>query len=185
MRLCDEESYEGSYSTVQRYVRWKKEQMALERDQRDAAGYLLLKWLAGECQVDFGEADFKVRGVSVRGKYLTISFPYSNVGFTQVFWGETSECVCQDLRNVFEFIGGVPTRAIFDNVTEVGRRFGTEIHVSKMFRLSASHYGLDYSFTNPYSGNEKGNCENMMLQVFLLTLKYCATPLGKEGLALL
>ena len=162
VRLRDEEHYEGSYSTVQRYVRWKREQMALERAQRDASGYLLLRWLPGECQVDFGEADFRVRGVTVRGRYLTISFPHSNVGFTQVFWGETSECVCQGLRNVFEFVGGVPVRAVFDNATEVGRRFGAEVRVSKMFKLFASHYGLDYSFTNPYSGNEKGNCENMV-----------------------
>ena len=42
MRLRKEEHYEGSYSTVQRYVRWKREQMAIERDQRDASGYLLL-----------------------------------------------------------------------------------------------------------------------------------------------
>ena len=129
VRLRDEEHYEGSYSTVQRCVRWRREQMAAERERRDASGYLLLKWLPGECQVDFGEADFRVRGVTVRGKYLTVSFPHSNVGFTQVFWGETSECVCQGLRNVFEFVGGVPERAVFDNATEVGRRFGAEIRV--------------------------------------------------------
>ena len=159
VRLRDEEGYQGSYSTVQRYVRRRREQMARERD---AAGFLLLEWLPGECQVDFGEADFRVRGVTVRGKYLTVSFPHANVGLTQVFWGETSECVCQGLRNVFEFLGGVPVRAVFDNATEVGRRVGSAIHTSEMFRLFAAHYGLDYTFTNPYSGNEKGNVENMV-----------------------
>lgn len=162
VRLCDEEGYEGSYSTVQRYVRFRKEQMALEREQRDAGGYLLLKWLPGECQADFGEADFRVRGVTLRGKYLTISFPHANVGFTQVFWGETSECVCHGLRAVFEFVGGVPVRIVFDNATEVGRRFGSEVRCSRMFKLFAAHYGFDYSFTSPYSGNEKGSVENMV-----------------------
>ena len=70
--------------------------------------------------------------------------------------------MCQGLRSVFEFVGGIPVRAVFDNATEVGRRFGAEIRVSRMFKLFASHYGLDYSFTNPHSGNEKGNCENMV-----------------------
>lgn len=162
VRLRDEEGYEGSYSTVRRYVHLRREQMAAERDQREAAGYLLLRWLPGECQVDFGEADFRVRGVTTRGKYLTVSFPHSNVGLTQVMWGETSECVCQGLRNVFEFLGGVPVRAVFDNATGVGRRFGTEVRTSEMFGLFAAHYGLDHSFTNPYSGNEKGNVENMV-----------------------
>jgi transposase len=159
-RLREEHGYEGSYSTVQRYVKKRREEMAEERGRRDAQGYLELSWLAGECQVDFGEADFRVRGVVTRGKYLTVTFPHSNVGLTQVFWGETSECVCQGLRNVFEFVGGVPPRAVFDNATEVGRRFGSEIRVSELFRRFAAHYGLDYSFTNPYSGNEKGNVEN-------------------------
>ena len=160
VRLREEEGYEGSYSTVQRYVRRRREEMAAERDARDAAGYLELSWLPGECQVDFGEADFRVRGVTTRGHYLTASFPHSNVGLTQVFWGETSECVCQGPGNVFEFVGGVPRRAVFDNATEVGRRMGDRVLVSDLFRLFAAHYGLDYSFTNPRSGNEKGNVEN-------------------------
>ena len=160
VRLRDEMGYTGSYSTVQRYVRRRKAQMAEERDARDALGYLQLSWLPGECQVDFGEADFRVRGVTRRGKYLTVSFPHANVGLTQVFWGETSECVCQGLRNVFEFVGGVPRRAVFDNATEVGRRVAGEARVSSMFKAFAAHYGLDYTFTNPYSGNEKGNVEN-------------------------
>ena len=160
VRLRDEMGYTGSYSTVQRYVRRRKAQMAEERDARDALGYLQLSWLPGECQVDFGEADFRVRGVTRRGKYLTVSFPHANVGLTQVFWGETSECVCQGLRSVFEFVGGVPRRAVFDNATEVGRRVSGEARVSSMFKAFAAHYGLDYTFTNPYSGNEKGNVEN-------------------------
>ncbi len=160
VRLRDELGYSGSYSTVQRYVRRRKAQMAEERDSRDAQGYLQLSWLPGECQVDFGEADFKVRGAAQRGRYLTVSFPHANVGLTQVFWGETSECVCQGLRDVFEFLGGVPRRAVFDNATEVGRRVGADVRLSDMFRRFAAHYGLDYTFTNPYSGNEKGNVEN-------------------------
>lgn len=158
-RLRDEEGYEGSYSTVQRYVRRRREETTRERGLRGAQGYLELEWTAGECQVDFGEADFRVRGAVTRGKYLTVSFPHSNVGIAQVFWGETSECVCEGLKNVFAFIGGVPPRAVFDNATEVGRRFGTVIRTSELFRLFSAHYGFDYSFTNPYSGNEKGNVE--------------------------
>ncbi|MCH3955786.1 MAG: IS21 family transposase [Olsenella sp.] len=162
VRLREEEHHEGSYSTVQRYVRWKRGRMAIERGRRDASGHLPLRWLPGECQVDFGEAGLGVRGVATRGKCLAVTFPHSSVGLTQVFWGEASECVCQGLRNVFESVGGAPVRAVFDDAAEVGRRFGAEIRVSKMFELFASHCGLDHSFANPRSGNEKGNCENMV-----------------------
>ena len=82
------------------------------------------------------------------------------VGLTQVFWGETAECVCQGLRNVFEFVGGVPRRAVLDNATEVGGRVGGEVRTSELFRRFAAHYGLDHAFANPCSGNEKGNVEN-------------------------
>ena len=159
-RLVSEHGFEGSYSTVRRYVRRRREELAAELDAREAQGFLLLDWLPGECQVDFGQADFRVRGVVTRGHFLVVTFPHSNVGLAQVFWGETAECVCQGLRNVFEFVGGVPRRAVFDNATEVGRRVGAEMRTSALFRRFAAHYGLDYSFTNPYSGNEKGSVEN-------------------------
>lgn len=159
-RLVEEAGYTGSYSTVQRYVRRRREEVAAGRDAREAQGFLLLDWLPGECQVDFGQADFRVRGVAQRGHFLVVVFPHSNVGLAQVFWGETAECVCQGLRSVFEFLGGVPARAVFDNATEVGRRVGDGIVTSGLFRRFAAHYGLDYSFTNPYSGNEKGSVEN-------------------------
>lgn len=159
-RLREERGYQGSYSTARRYVRLRRQEMAEERDRRDAQGFLGLSWLPGECQVDFGEADLGVRGVTVRGKYLTAAFPHSSVGLAQVFWGETSECVCQGLRSVFEFVGGVPRRAAFDNATEVGRRIGSGARVSELFRGFAAHYGLDHALANPYSGSERGNVEN-------------------------
>lgn len=101
-----------------------------------------------------------MRGVVTRGHFLVVTFPHSGVGLAQVFWGETAECVCQGLRDVFEFLGGVPLRAVPDDATEVGRRVGAEIRTSALFRRFAAHYGLDYSFTNPYSGNERGSAGN-------------------------
>ena len=65
------------------------------------------------------------------------------MGLTQVFWGETAECVCQGLRSVFEFIGGVPRRAVFDNATEVGRRVGGEVRLSELFREASLRKGAD------------------------------------------
>ena len=63
--------------------------MARERDRRDAEGFLTLSWLPGEVQAGIGEAGFRVRGVTTRGKCLTVTFPHSDVGLAQVFWGET------------------------------------------------------------------------------------------------
>lgn len=60
---------------MQRYVKRRREEMARERDRRDAEGFLTLSWLAGEVQVDLGEADLGIRGVDTWGKYLTVTSP--------------------------------------------------------------------------------------------------------------
>ena len=151
-RLTEEHSYTGSYSIVQRYL--KK-----FRSQRVEKANLELVWDPGPAQVDFGEADFYEAGTLIRKKYLTVSFPYSNDGYSQVFGGETAECVCQGLQDIFEFIGGVPPLLVFDNAAGVGRRVGDAIHESELFSRFRAHYHFRVRFCNPYSGWEKGNVE--------------------------
>lgn len=142
-RLRDEEGYEGSYNTVNRYVqRWRGEHRA-PRDE-----YLDLDWPPGEMQVDFGRADFRIAGVRRRMRHLVGSSPFSNVGLPQIFPGENAECVCSGLI------------AIFDNAAGVGRKVCGEIRTSELFSAFAAHYGFDYSFCNADAGHEKGDVEN-------------------------
>ena len=145
--------FTGSYPIVQRYVRQVREA------KKQTAGFLELVWPPGEAQVDFGEADFDTPAGRIPRKYLCASFPHSNGGLTQVFGGETAECVCQGLQDIFEFIGGVPTRLIFDNATGVGRRIGEQVRLTELFRRFKAHHGFELSFCNPASGHEKGNVE--------------------------
>lgn len=146
--------YDCSYNIVQRYVKQARGTLRAQRASQE------LVWHPGESQADFGEADFLERGVLVRKKYLTLSFPQSNNSFTQVFGGETGECVCQGLKDIFTYIGGVPWVIVFDNATGVGRRVGTMIHESKLFQQMRAHYGFSVRFCNPHSGYEKGNVES-------------------------
>lgn len=55
-RLREEEGFDGSYSTVQRYVK------SIRHEQQARATQELV-WEPGSAQVDFGEADFNVNGV--------------------------------------------------------------------------------------------------------------------------
>jgi transposase len=145
--------YACSYNTVQRYVK------RVLQEQRTVRASMELVWHPGESQADFGEADFLERGTMVRKKYLTLSFPYSNDSFTQIFGGETAECVCQGLKDIFAYIGGVPPLVVFDNATGVGRRIGEIIHEAELFSRMRAHYGFSVRFCNPESGHEKGNVE--------------------------
>lgn len=138
-RLKEECGFTGSYSIVQRYVK----KCRAERRERAS---LELIWEPGCAQVDFGEADFYEAGQLTRKKYLTVSFPHSNQGFSQVFGGETAECVCQGLQDIFGYIGGVPPLLIFDNATGVGRRIGGQIHESELFSRFRAHYRFRVRF---------------------------------------
>jgi transposase len=116
-RLIQEYGAQIEYSTVQRYVKQRKQERKETR-----AGFNELKWDPGEAQVDFGEADFDTENGMERHPYLVMSLPYSNAGFKQVFDGETAECVCEGLQAIFRHLGGCPRRLVFDNATGVGRR---------------------------------------------------------------
>lgn len=116
-RLCAEEGLEVSESTVRHYVCRLKKVHPSPNQQ-----FLDLTWAPGEAQADFGEADFYVRGAKKRLHFFVLAFPFSNVGLAQVCPGENAECVCQALKDIFEFIGGVPVRIVFDNAAGVGRK---------------------------------------------------------------
>lgn len=155
-RLADEHGFEGSYSTVQRYVKELKSQARLEAAK---GPFLDLEWPAGTMQVDFGQADFDYRGNLTRMHYLAESFPQSNHGLAQLFGDEKAVRVCQGLKDTFEHIDGVPPLVVFDNATEVGRRVCGKVRESDPFKAFRMHYGFEAAFANPDSGHEKGNVE--------------------------
>ncbi len=151
------DTYRGSYSAVQRYVK----QIRPKRP-RTETGTLEWVWEPGVAQVDFGTADvyWQTQDASpVTVKYLTVSFPFSNAGVVQYFPGETAECVVQGLGDIFQWLGGVPRRLVFDNATGVGRRMGDVIRYAELFERFQAHYGFETTFCNPYAGHEKGGGE--------------------------
>ena len=152
-RLKEEFDFTGSYDSVQKFVKRIRTDVQTKGTQE-------LVWEPGCAQVDFGEADFNEDTECVRRKYLTVSFPYSNDGYSQVFRGETAECVCQGLVDIFGYIGGVPKLLVFDNATGVGRRVMDTVHETELFARFRAHYGFQVRFCNPYAGYEKGNVEN-------------------------
>lgn len=147
--------FDGGYTIVQQCVKARKSELKRAKDE-----FLHLEWAPAEAQVDFGVCDFRILGIVREVHYLVVTFPFSNVSLVQCFRGESSECVCEGLKAVFEFCGGVPTRLVFDNATGVGRRVGEAISTADTFERFAAHYGFSFTFCNPRSGNEKGAVEN-------------------------
>lgn len=151
------EKYDCSYRLVATYVKERK------REIYNGGGdfYLPLQHINGECQVDFGEADFYEKGIHHSGYYLNLSFPQSNAGYFQLFKGENFQCLVKGLKNIFSHIGGVPTRIWFDNPSTVVKNVmkSGERDLTESFQRFKNHYGFVATFCNPASGHEKGSVE--------------------------
>ena len=157
-RLRNEFGYTGSYSSVKKYVRKKKAEMSSKPN-----GYLPLAHPQGEAQVDFGEfIYYDVHGQESKAYALVMSFPYSNKAYIQVFPSQNQECLLEGMKCIFEYIGGVPSRIRFDNMSTAVAQVleGTERKLTDGFTRFMLHYRFEADFCNPASGNEKGNVEN-------------------------
>jgi transposase len=145
-----------SYRSVAGYVSKRKIEIFGKKP-----GYLPLEHIPGEAQADFGDADYYENGRLYSGKYLNLSFPYSNKGYFQLFKGENMECLLEGLISIFEHIGGVPQRIWFDNtttiVTKVLKEGGRTL--TDGFLRFMGHFRFESAFCNVDSGHEKGNVE--------------------------
>lgn len=157
-RLKDKykDGFECSYRTVAGYVSKKKKEIFGK-----APGFLPLEHIPGEAQVDFGDAEFYENGTLHGGKYLNVSFPFSNKGYLQLFKGENQECLFEGLKTIFEHIGGVPLRLWFDNMSTIVTKIlkEGERNLTPDFLRFMEHHRFESVYCNKNSGNEKGNVE--------------------------
>jgi transposase len=180
--LINSEEYRAKLSvgkqTVINYVSRRKKE--LRKKTYETAMFGLHSMC--EAQVDFGDILVcKSNGSEERWHELVVSFPWSNAGFAQVCRHETKECLIEAMIRIFEFIGGVPLRILFDNMSsavvqieEHGKRTLTE-----MFLRFTMHHRFKADFCNPEAPNEKGNVEN---KVGYLRRNYLLPPPKIENL---
>jgi len=152
------DSFDCSYRTVAKYYAVKHKEVFSVAEP----GSIPLEHKPGEAQVDFGAADFYKNGRRHSGKYLEVSFPHSNKGYLQLFYGENMECLFEGLTAIFNHIGYVPRELWFDNtktiVTQIIRGGGRVL--TERFERFREHYRFKSIFTGPGKGHEKGNVES-------------------------
>lgn len=145
--------------TVQYYVSKKKKEIF----QTTQKAYLPLYHPPGEAQVDFGHFSYKSNAEDMTDALkLTISFPYSNAAYCQIFGSENQECLLQGMKNIFEHMGLVPTRMVFDNLSTAVAHMGIGHNrtMTDTFKRFMEHYNIEPFFCNGAAGWEKGNVEN-------------------------
>lgn len=150
--------FDCSYRTVAAYYAVKHKEVFSGAKE----GFLPLEHRPGEAQVDFGTAVFYENGTRVTGKYLEVSFPYSNKGYLQLFYGENMECLLEGLNTIFRHIGVVPREIWFDNTKTIVSKIirGGGRNTTERFERFREHYLFQAVFMNPGEGHEKGNVEN-------------------------
>ena len=85
-------------------------------------------------------------------------------------YNRTAESIVEAIRNIFEYIHGVPHTIWFDNDTSlVSMRYGPNNKVIRtlcnIFKRFILHYDFNEVFMSPGKGNEKGTVENAIKNV--------------------
>lgn len=96
----ENENFCCSYRLVAQYVAIRKKELLLSKQN----GYIPLIHHEGEAQADFGDADFIENGVLVKGKYLILSFPFSNAGYIQLIHSENQESLMEALIRILNTV---------------------------------------------------------------------------------
>ena len=151
------EDFDISYATVATTFRRIKSEVYYVCKE-----YAPLRHLPGESQGDLGNCDFVENGIKYKGCYIVMSFPYSNIAFCQILKSKNVQCIVQGMKNIFEFIGGVPHEITFDNEGGIVRCMGEKITKrveNELFLRFKNHYNFRCEYCNSHSPNQKGHVE--------------------------
>jgi transposase len=124
--------------------------------------YAPLRYLPGEAQCDMGICEFVENGIEYNGYYVVLSFPYSNIAFCQLLKFKNVQCILQGLKNIFEYIGGVPNQITFDNDSSIVNFLGEKITKrveNDLFLRFKNHYDFRVEYCPSHSPNQKGHVE--------------------------
>jgi len=159
-KLCAiirEQGYAGAESTVRCYV--GKQRKAFRRPQV----YLPLVFEPGQdAQIDWGEGWVAWRGALTKVQLFVLRLNYSRKLFVMAFPTQRQEAFFEAHVQAFRFLGGVPRRLTYDNLTTAVKRIlqGREREEQRGFVALRSHYLFESRFCSPGKGNEKGRVED-------------------------
>jgi transposase len=153
--LVAQQGYLGGYETVKRYVRAMKE-------QRDRIAYLRFETMPGQqAQVDFAD----LQTVTAAGAVQTLHVFLMVLGYSRQMYIEFVERCTMPVfldchQNAFQFLGGVPSEVLYDNMKNVvvRRHMGRAQFNATLLDFSA-HYGYKPVACPPYSPWYKGKVE--------------------------
>jgi transposase len=157
LRLKENYGYEGSYSSVRRFVRH------LRPVQKEA--FIRVHTQPGEeMQVDFGTVGqmFDPNSGRMRTTYLFVAtLCYSRHQYAELVFDQKAKTWIGLHQRAFEYFGGVPKRVKPDNLkAAVLEALVYDPVLGEAYRQMALHYGFLISPTAPGEPQQKGKVEN-------------------------
>jgi transposase len=154
-RLQDK-GYTGSYSSVLRFVR------RLEPSEPKVT--VRVETAPGEeAQVDFGFAGWMIdpeTGALRRAWVFVLVLSWSRHQYVEFVFDQTVATWLRLHRNAFEYLGGVPERAVIDNLKAgIAKICFQEPQAQHAYRECAEHYGFLISPCRPRTPEHKGKVE--------------------------
>ena len=152
--LVSEQKFEGSYSSVKRFVR--------RLDQARPLPFRRMESEPGqEAQVDFGQGAWVVEaGRRRRPHVLRVILSCSRKGYTEAFWQQTTENFIRGLENAFRHFGGVVRTLVIDNLRAAVKKVDWfEPELNPKVVSFCEHYGVVILPTKPAMPRHKGKVE--------------------------
>jgi len=161
-RLRAEHGFQGSESTVRRYVRAAKLQLGLDPSCKV---FIPCEPDAGrEAEVDWGSATAMIAGEALRLKFFCMRSKYSGKHFVRFYACERQQAFFDGHIKAFEFFDGLFPVLIYDNLTSAVRKVlkGRNRLEQEAFRKFRAFYHFEARFCTPGNGNEKGGVEGLV-----------------------
>ncbi len=140
-------------------------QLVRERRRSCKPAYVPLDFAAGErAEFDFGEATVQLAGQLVKVPFLAGRLRFCGAMFVECFPTQRQEAFLLGQQHAFEFWGGVPRIAVYDNLKPAVQQLlaGHSRREQEAFLHFQSVYRFEALFANPHAGWEKGSVENLV-----------------------
>ncbi|WP_237760138.1 IS21 family transposase [Sporolactobacillus inulinus] len=153
-RLVEDYHFKGSASNIRKIV--------AKRKPSHQEVFIPLEFQFGhQFQFDWGEADIILQGRKQRIYLFCLQVSASRLRFVRAYTHEKQEAFLDGFVHAFEFLGGVLTEGLFDNLKTAVMKLlkGRDRLEQETFLALQAHYGFKATFANPRKGNEKGRVE--------------------------
>ena len=153
--LTADDEFQGSYSSVQRFVRRLRKRTPRPFRRMECAP-------GDEAQVDFGTGAPIVGsdGRRRRTHVFRIVLSHSRKGYCEAVYRETTEEFIRSLENSFRHFGGIPRTLVLDNLkAAVKHPDWYDPELNPKLQAFCEHYGVVAMPTKPYMPRHKGKIE--------------------------